>query len=359
MPNTSRRNIYICIDIEAALIRGQQYMIEIGAVKLFPDGTRETFSQLIKPYKFKKLNRHIQELTGITTEQLLDAPSFKEVILEFKQWCGKEHVFLTFGEFDRKVLEDELQRNFLKDHFIFPMIDFQQKFMIANHLKEQPSLGKLMEQLQLEVDTQHRALADADSLSRIFEAIDGEAVIDQQKTNKATFIFSSMKPGEQVYDVIVSSIKCDITPSGIIINDAETMIKQLPFIVQENERTNADGEKVITKVTKITPDSEISEVLKRIKNEVNEGVIITRNGMKSLSKILKLHSCTLPKTEVMTLLQIFKNEQKLIPFQVDPSNMHLYEAKLCSLIKRNERFIIKEFEKRSLFPMNIESVSVV
>ena len=94
-----RRNTYICVDIEAALIRGRQYMIELGAVKWNPDGTMDTFTQLIQPYKFKKLNAHIQKLTGITTEQLLDAPSFKEAMYRFKRWCNGNPIFLTFGEF--------------------------------------------------------------------------------------------------------------------------------------------------------------------------------------------------------------------------------------------------------------------
>ena len=350
MSNLSRKHTYVCIDIEAALIRGQQYMIEIGAVKLFPDGTRDTFSQLIKPYKFKKLNRHIQALTGITTEELLDAPSFKEVILQFKKWCGHDQVFLTFGEFDRKVLEDELQRNYLKDYFIFPMIDFQQKYMIANSLKEQPSLGKMMEQLELTVDTQHRALADADSLSRIFEAVEGERIIDEQRTNQATFLFSSMKPGEEKYDVIISAISCQVLADKIIFDNTQTIIQQLPCRTIEKERTNAEGEIEKMKVTKITPHESIATMLKQVSQEVSGNVVITRNGMKSLSKIMKLHSCVMPKTEAMTLAQIFKDEQKLVAFQVDDSKLELFEAKLCSLIKRNERFIIREFEKRALFP---------
>ena len=325
-------------------------MIEIGAVKLFPDGTRETFTQLIKPYKFKKLNRHIQALTGITTEELLDAPPFKEVILQFKEWCGHDHVFLTFGEFDRKVLEDELQRNFLKDHFIFPMIDFQQKYMIHHSLKEQPSLGRLMDQLELTVDTQHRALADADSLSRIFEAVNGESMIDAQRTNDATFLFSSMKPGEDKYDVIVSAINCHISATGIIVDKAQTVYKQLACKTIEKERTNAEGEVEIAKVTKISPNDQVETLLKQITKDVPGNIVITRNGMKSMSKILKLHSCVLPKTEAMTLAQIFKDERKLIAFQVDDEKLDLYEAKLCSLIKRNERAIIREFEKRALFP---------
>ena len=188
-----RRKTYISVDVEAALIRGKQYIIEIGAVKWLPDGTTETFTQLIQPYKFKKLNAHIQQLTGITTEQLIDAPSFKEAFYKFKRWCKQDYIFLTFGEFDRKVLEEELTRNYINKDCLYPIVDFQQKYMIANVIKEQPSLGGLMQHLGLEVETQHRALADAFSLLRIFQEIDGEKLIEQQQTNEFILLLTNFK----------------------------------------------------------------------------------------------------------------------------------------------------------------------
>ena len=124
------KQTYISIDIEAALIRGKQYCIEIGAVKYQPDGAIDTFSQLIQPYKFKKLNRHITALTGITSEQLYDAPSFKDVMRDFKAWCGEKAVFLTFGEFDRKVLSHNLVLSFKEKRKSFKLISSELSYNI-------------------------------------------------------------------------------------------------------------------------------------------------------------------------------------------------------------------------------------
>lgn len=345
-----RQKTYICVDIEAALIKGQQNIIEIGAVKWLPDGNLETFTQLIKPYKFKRLNHHIQKLTGITSEQLLDAPSFKEAIYKFKRWCKGDCIFLTFGDFDRRVLEEELARNKINDDFIFPMIDFQQKYMIEKALKEQPSLASLMEQLGLEVHTQHRALADADSLRRIFAAIEGEKIIEEQKTNDVLILLTSFHQEENYFNLTITTIYCKVLESAIHIEAIETLQEHLPYSIMEENRTNKEGEVETVQVTTITPSKQAEKMLNDLVRNVNNKVILTRTGLRSLSKVLRLHGCVMPKTEVMTLQQIIKDEQVVAKFHISNESVHSYEAKVCRLLRKFEGVIIDEFAKRSLFP---------
>lgn len=345
------KNTYICIDIEAALIRGKQYCIEIGAVKYTQDGQIETFSQLIQPYKFKKLNRHIQQLTGITSEQLYDAPSFKDAMKDFKKWCGTGAIFLTFGEFDRKVLEDEFDRNRLNQRFIFPMIDYQQKYMIHHKLKEQPSLAKMMEQLGLEAEVAHRALADADSLRQIFIHTNGEAIIESQKTNKLTMVLSSLKPNETHYDLMICTLGCYVTPKKVEVLEKKFLYEKLAFKVIEKERLNAEGEIEVSTTTKVLPSEAVKVELLEMIDKMQHEVILTRNGMRSLSKIFKLHNCQLPKTEVMSWQFLMQSEEASNVFSLNEESPAIYEAKVLSLLKKNEQLIIREFEKRALFPM--------
>ncbi|WP_431029955.1 exonuclease domain-containing protein [Lysinibacillus sp. LZ02] len=345
-----RKNTYICIDIEAALIRGRQYMIELGAVKWNPDGTMDTFTQLIQPYKFKKLNSHIQKLTGITTEQLLGAPSFKEAMYTFKRWCKGDCIFLTFGEFDRKVFEDELGRNYMKSDFIFPMIDFQQKYMIAHHIKEQPSLAGLMKQLGLEAEVQHRALADADSLRKIFEATNGEWLIEQQKTNHLRVILSSLKPMETHYDLVLCSIDLQVQRNGIVMEKVSTIYEQLEFSVHEEQRTNNEGETEMVQLTTIHPSEIAKNMLAQLVQTVDSKVILTRAGLRPLSKVFRLHSCSMPKTEMMTLQQILRDEEAIARFSMQDEPVHVFEAKICHLLKKYEHLLVEEFTKRDLFP---------
>lgn len=341
---------YICVDIEAALIKGQQHIIEIGAVKWSQGGTLETFSQLIKPNKFKRLNQYIQKLTGITSEQLVDAPSFKEAIYKFKRWCKGDCIFLTFGEFDRKVLEEELFRNKINDDFMFPMIDFQQKYMIANGLKEQPSLESLMDQLGLEIYSQHRALADADSLRRIFITLEGERIIEEQKTRDVLLLLSSFNQEESHFNLLVTIAYCTVFETDIRIQSIETIQEELPFQVKEEKRLSKDGEVDIVQVTSVSPSEQVRKMLNKLVQHTDNKVILTKSGLRSLSKILRLHGCKLPKTEVMTLQQILKDELILSKFQMKDESIHAYESKLCRLLRKYESTIIDEFTKRSLFP---------
>lgn len=345
-----RRKTYICVDVEAALIRGRQHIIELGAVKWLPNGDKETFTQLIQPYKFKKLNAHIQELTGIKTEQLLDAPTFKEAIYKFKRWCKGDYVILTFGEFDRKVLEEELARNYMNSDFIFPLVDYQQKYMIEHGLKEQPSLGRLMDKLGIEVQSQHRALVDAESLLKIFEVTHGEQIIERQQTRNMMVLLTQIKQLETVYDVSVTYVICSVDHDHIEVQHIETYRELLPFTVYEEERVNKEGETYISQVTKIQKSVRVQAFLQQVIQDAQGKVVLTRAGLRSVSRLLRLHDCTMPKLENMQLQHLLKNEELLEKFYMGDQSVHAFEAKVCRLIRKFEGILIDEFTKRALLP---------
>ena len=343
-----RKYTYIFLDIEATLIRGKQHIIEIGAVKLLPNGTRESFSKLVQPNKFKKLNSHIQKLTGIKTEELLIAASFKEVIKKFVNWCGEDTIFVAFGEFDRKVLEEELIRNGLDVSFIYPMIDFQQKYMIANQLKEQPSLSSLLDAYQIEVETQHRALADAFSLCKIFNAADGVELIENQKTNKFGIILSEFRQMDNVFDLSISFISGNVSSKEIEITSVKNINKHLHYDIIEEQRKTEEGEIEIIQRTQIYPDHDVQLFLENIIQNLKNKVLITRSGLKQLSRIIRLHHCVIPKTEVMTLHNILQNEDLLNEFTLIDEFNEFDENRIHLLLKKNENLIIDEFKKRDL-----------
>lgn len=348
MKNLKRTKTYISVDVEAALIRGKQYIIEIGAVKWLPDGTTETFTQLIQPYKFKKLNAHIQQLTGIKTEQLLDAPSFKEAFYKFKRWCKQDYIFLTFGEFDRKVLEEELTRNYINKDFLYPMVDFQQKYMIQQAVKEQPSLAGLMQLLGLESDTQHRALADAYSLLRIFQAVNGEELIQQQQTSDFMLLLTNFRMLETTYELVISTTMCSVHEDQLHIIGMRTFRDELPFTVKSDEIMTADGELKLVEHIKITPNEEAKQFLQEVALQVPGQILISRSALRSVSKILKLHQVNLPKSEVMTLTSLLATEEMVAKFNLTDETTHAYEAKIMRLLHKYEQSIVDEFHKRAL-----------
>lgn len=351
-----RKKTYICVDIEAALIRGRQHIIELGAVKWLPNGEKETFTQLIQPYKFKKLNAHIQELTGITTEQLQDAPTFKEAIFKFKRWCKGDYILLTFGEFDRKVLEEELARNYMNSGFLFPLIDYQQKYMIEYGLKEQPSLRRLMDKLGIEIQSQHRALVDAESLLKIFEVTNGEALIERQQTRNMMMLLTQYKQLENVYDVAVTYVNCSVGPEHIEIQHVETYREMLPYTVHEEERMNKEGETYLSQVTTVQKSVRVQAFLQQVIEQANGKVVLTTAGLRSMSRILRLHECKMPKTECLQWQHLLKDEEILANFYLGNQSVHTFEAKMCRLLRKFEGIIIEEFTKRALLPQEAMKV---
>ncbi|WP_107841992.1 3'-5' exonuclease [Metasolibacillus meyeri] len=352
----TRETTYIFIDIEAALIRGRQYIIEIGAVKWLPNGMQETFTQLVQPHKFKKLNYHIQKLTGITTEELLTAPSFKEAIQKFQQWCDQDYVLFTFGEFDRKVLEEEMDRNRLRSDFLFPMVDYQQKYMIAHGLREQPSLQKLMAELNLEASTQHRALADAESLQQIFAKTNGEALMEGQQTNDMLMLFTYSRQLETTFDIIVSYVSCKVQQDCIEIVEQMTHREHLPFSIQEKEQVSAEGESYMKQIIKMQPSHKLQKTLQVVSAQSVGKVILTYAGLKSISKWMRLHQCTMPKTENMKWQSLLKEEELAIEKLIEVPTVKAYEENICQLLKKYEYVIIEEYRKRNLFPKEVVGI---
>lgn len=85
-------------------------LIAIGAIKYdINTGSIEKFKSLIKPIISTQVYPHIEELTQITSQDLEDAPSYEEVMRNFKQWLGLyseiEGIY-TFGNLDLTCLNN-------------------------------------------------------------------------------------------------------------------------------------------------------------------------------------------------------------------------------------------------------------
>ena len=90
-------------------IRGE--IIQIGAVRVTEDQqVMDEFQIMIKPKYYRHLNRRVSKLTGIKESQLREeGVPFPEAIEQFKQWCGEDIVFLTWGFDDIGILRENLQ----------------------------------------------------------------------------------------------------------------------------------------------------------------------------------------------------------------------------------------------------------
>ena len=90
-------------------IRGE--IIQIGAVRLTEDSTvADEFQVMVKPRFYRHLNRRVSKLTGIKETRLRDEGiPFPEAMEHFRQWCGEDIVFLTWGFDDIGILRENLR----------------------------------------------------------------------------------------------------------------------------------------------------------------------------------------------------------------------------------------------------------
>lgn len=90
-------------------IRGE--IIQIGAVRLTDRQiVGDEFQVLIRPKVYRKLNKKVSSLTGIKDAQLAQSGvPFPQAIEEFRDWCGEDCVFLTWGFDDIGILKENME----------------------------------------------------------------------------------------------------------------------------------------------------------------------------------------------------------------------------------------------------------
>ena len=150
-------------------------IIEIGACRVNRDyQVTGTFSAVIRPRVYKKLDKHIRSVTGITEEELAQGRPFSDVFGEFIQWCGEDAQLCTWGRDDFPVL----RRNaafFMTPMPFEPPIDAQLVFAHAclHSAHQQMNLHNALETMQITVDVPaHRAVYDAQCTAALLSAID-------------------------------------------------------------------------------------------------------------------------------------------------------------------------------------------
>ena len=133
--------------------------IEVGAVKLEAGEVVDRFQCLMNPGI--RVNRFIEDYTGITNAMLKQAPPCEEVMDDFADFIGESNLVAHNASFDRRFLDAECYRidRDYRGEFACSMLAARRVYPDAPNHK----LGTLVAFKQLPSDgTFHRALADAE-----------------------------------------------------------------------------------------------------------------------------------------------------------------------------------------------------
>lgn len=148
-------------------------IIEIGAIKLDKNCNRvDTFSIFVKP-EFSTLTQHCTAITGISSAELQNAPSFREAFELFEEWIGDEdYKIYTWSNNDKIQFKKECHMKHLDDRFSKLLnrhwTDLQKLFMRFSGIKQCMQLKKALNSLDIKIEGKlHRAVDDAINTSSI------------------------------------------------------------------------------------------------------------------------------------------------------------------------------------------------
>ena len=155
-------------------IRGE--IIQIGAVRVTEDQeVADEFQVMIKPKYYRHLNRRVSKLTGIKESRLREeGVPFPEAIAEFRQWCGEDIIFLTWGFDDIGILRENLQLFEMDSAFTERWYNAQMIFNAqTDGSNAQKALKTAMEIFGIEATRPaHDALGDAFHTAQICAKLD-------------------------------------------------------------------------------------------------------------------------------------------------------------------------------------------
>ena len=139
-------------------------IIEIGAVKLRGDySPGNEFGMDVRPVYFKQMHFKVKKITGIDQTRLSHARFFPQALEKFREWCGDDPVFITWGCDDKSIFEQNVIIHDLEYDWISEWINLQLIYNVqTDGNKNQKSLETAMEHFGIEqTRSAHDALGDA------------------------------------------------------------------------------------------------------------------------------------------------------------------------------------------------------
>ena len=154
-------------------LRGE--IIELGAVKLDENMMPgEEFTVDVKPVYFKRMHYKVKKITGFDKERLAQGLPFPDAVEKFRDWCGDDVCFITWGCDDQGIMEQNIIIHDLDWDWIGGWINLQLIYNLqTGGDKNQKSLASAMEHFEIEqTRVAHDALGDAYNTAVVASRLD-------------------------------------------------------------------------------------------------------------------------------------------------------------------------------------------
>lgn len=162
-------------------------IIEIGAVKVIDGQITERFSTFVNPKR--PIPYHIEELTSINDQMVLDAPEIETVLPEFLQFCQGCVLVAHNASFDVSFIK--AKASFMGIATDFTVVDTVALARLLLPDLSKYKLNNVAKALDISLENHHRAVDDANATAEIFvkfiamlKAIDVYTLAELNEKNK-------------------------------------------------------------------------------------------------------------------------------------------------------------------------------
>lgn len=188
---------YVVFDTETTGLNAREdTLIEIAAVRLRGREIVDTYSSLIDPERV--VSAKITELTGISSEMLVDQPKLADVLTSFRAFANDAVLVAHNAEFDIGFLSQCLAR-VGHDPWTSPVIDTLALARVLYPGEKNYRLKTLTQKFAVELVNHHRALADAEATAKVF------AVMQQAFTARGAVTLEQLN--QLATDIDVSRVR--------------------------------------------------------------------------------------------------------------------------------------------------------
>lgn len=154
-------------------------LIQIGAVKLNDSyEIEDTYVTYVHP-EFGFVDDYIEKLTGITKQNVINAPSAAKTIQSFFEWVTNDAVLVAWSENDIKQLYAEISGKSIDatsfEGMLENWIDCQQLFGQKMYSERRYKLSEALNMCAIDYeDGEHDGLVDAKNTAALFKKIQTE-----------------------------------------------------------------------------------------------------------------------------------------------------------------------------------------
>lgn len=174
--NNFRNTTFSVIDFETTGTSPKtSRAIEVGIVKIENLKIVDSYQSLINPDQF--ISPFITSLTGISNEDVLDAPRFEDIISEIKDYIDNTVLVAHNLPFDYAFLKTEFDRAEVLLPNLIQVCTLKLSRFLFPELKSK-SLGSMVKHFKIKHKNVHRALGDAHATAKVFLKLLDKLVIE-------------------------------------------------------------------------------------------------------------------------------------------------------------------------------------